>query len=93
MIEDRKALLRDIVGAAGGPRLVTVDPFTGSGAVLFETVRQLGVESIVSKRAGSPYRGGTGRDWLKTKVNEEGAFVIGFIEREAFAVADCRTAC
>jgi ATP-dependent DNA ligase len=39
----------------------------------------------------SPYRGGTGRDWLKTKVSEEAAFVItGYIEREAVAVAELR---
>jgi len=54
-------------------------------------VRQHGGEGIVSKRAGSPYRGGTGRDWFKTKVREEGAFVItGYIEREALAVAELR---
>jgi bifunctional non-homologous end joining protein LigD len=54
-------------------------------------VRQLGAEGIVSKRAGSPYRGGVGRDWLKAKVSEEGAFVItGFVEREAVALAELR---
>jgi bifunctional non-homologous end joining protein LigD len=90
-IEDRKALLRDLVGAAGGPRLVVVDHITGSGQPLFEAARQLGAEGIVSKRAGSPYRGGVGRDWLKTKVSQEGAFVItGFVGREAVAVAELR---
>jgi hypothetical protein len=57
-IEDRKALLRGVVGAVGGPRLVTVDHIVGSGAALLAAVRQLGAEGIVSKRAGSPYRGG-----------------------------------
>lgn len=52
----------------------------------FEAVRQIGAEGVVSKRAGSPYLGGAGRDWLKTKVIEVGALVIaGFIEREAVA--------
>jgi ATP-dependent DNA ligase len=88
-IEDRKALLRDLVGAAGGPRLLTVDHVVGNGAAFFEAVRELGAEGIISKRAGSPYRGGTGRDWLKTKVSEEGAFVItAFVEREAVAVTE-----
>jgi ATP-dependent DNA ligase len=90
-IEDRKALLRDIIGAAGCPRLLCVDHITGSGAALFEAVRQTGAEGIVSKRAGSPYRGGTSRDWLKTKVSEPGAFVItGFRDRESIAVAELR---
>ena len=83
--------MRDLVGAAGAPRLVAVDHITGSGRQLFEAVRQLGAEGIVSKRAGSPYRGGIGRDWLKAKVSETGAFVItGFVEREAVAVAELR---
>jgi bifunctional non-homologous end joining protein LigD len=90
-IEDRKALLRDLVGAAGGPRIVAVDHITGSGQQLFEAVRQLGGEGIVSRRAGSAYRGGVGRDWLKAKVTETAAFVItGYIEREAVAVAELR---
>jgi ATP-dependent DNA ligase len=90
-IEDRKALLRDVVATAEGPRLVALDHVVGYGAALFEAVRRLGGEGIVSKRAGSPYRGGTNRDWLKTKVSETGAFVItGFVEREAVAVAELR---
>jgi ATP-dependent DNA ligase len=88
-IEDRKALLRDIVGAAGGPRLVTVDHIIGNGAALLEAVRHAGGEGIVSKRAGSPYRGGTSREWLKTKVSEEGTFgVTGYVEGEAIAATE-----
>jgi bifunctional non-homologous end joining protein LigD len=52
--EDRKALLRDVIGAAGVPRLVCVDHITGDGTALFEAVRQIGAEGIVSKRAGKP---------------------------------------
>jgi bifunctional non-homologous end joining protein LigD len=48
---------------------------------LFEAVRQAGAEGIVSKRPRSPYRGGESRDWLKTRCNETGTFVItGFRE-------------
>jgi bifunctional non-homologous end joining protein LigD len=90
-IEDRKALLRDVVGAAGCSRVVAVDHIIGSGQSLFAAVRQIAAEGIVSKRAGSPYRAGTGRDWLKTKVNETGAFVInGYVEREMIAVAELK---
>jgi bifunctional non-homologous end joining protein LigD len=90
-IEDRKALLRDVIGAAGCERIVVVDHITGSGQQLFEAVRQIGAEGIVSKRAGSAYRAGASRDWLKAKVSETAAFVItGYIEREAIAVAEWR---
>jgi bifunctional non-homologous end joining protein LigD len=90
-IEDRKALLRDVIGAAGCERIFVVDHVTGIGQQLFEAVRQIGAEGIVSKRAGSPYRAGASRDWLKAKVSETGAFVItGCIEGEAVAVAEWR---
>jgi bifunctional non-homologous end joining protein LigD len=90
-IEDRKALLRDVIGAAGGERIIVVDHVVGNGATLFEAVRQVGAEGVVSKRCGSAYSGGPSRDWLKAKVSETGAFVItGYIKREAVAVAELR---
>jgi ATP-dependent DNA ligase len=80
-IEDRKALLRDVIGAARCPRIIQVDYVAGIGRELFEAVRQVGAEGIVSKRRGSPYRGGESRDWLKTKTFETGTFLItGFGE-------------
>ena len=80
-IEDRKMLLRDVIGAARCERIVHVDYVTGIGRELFQAVRQVGAEGIVSKRAGSIYRGGESRDWLKTKCNETRVFAItGFSE-------------
>src|SRR4051794_14728507 len=80
-IEDRKALLRDVVGAARCERIVYVDHVRGIGPQLFEAMRQVGAEGIVSKRCGSQYRGGESRDWLKTKCHETGLFAItGFSE-------------
>jgi bifunctional non-homologous end joining protein LigD len=37
------------------------------GAVVFGEAAMLGLEGIVSKRAGSFYRSGPSRNWLKTK--------------------------
>jgi bifunctional non-homologous end joining protein LigD len=80
-IEDRKALLRDVVGAAGCERIIVVDHMTTNGAALFEAVRQVGAEGIVSKRAGSTYHANGRRDWVKTKVSETSRFVVtGFAE-------------
>jgi ATP-dependent DNA ligase len=80
-----------VIGSAGCERLVCVDHITSGGAALFEAVRQIGAEGIVSKRAGSAYRSGESRHWLKTKVSETAAFVItGYIEREAVAVAELK---
>jgi bifunctional non-homologous end joining protein LigD len=80
-IEDRKMLLRDVIGAARCEWIVYVDHVLGIGKELFEAVRQIGAEGIVSKRRGSPYRGGESREWLKTKCSETGVFAItGFSE-------------
>jgi bifunctional non-homologous end joining protein LigD len=80
-IEDRKMLLRDVLGSARFERIVYVDHVRGVGPELFEAVQQIGAEGIVSKRRGSIYRGGESRDWLKTKCSETGMFAItGFHE-------------
>ena len=80
-IEDRKMLLRDVIGTAGGERIIYVDHVLGIGNELFEAVRQIGAEGIVSKRHGSLYRGGESREWLKTKCSETAVFAItGFSE-------------
>src|ERR1041385_1101040 len=80
-IEDRKMLLRDILGVARCERIVYIDHVRGIGRELFEAVQQIGAEGIVSKRCGSLYRGGESRDWLKTKCHETGVFAItGFSE-------------
>jgi bifunctional non-homologous end joining protein LigD len=52
-IEDRKALLRDVIGGARCERVVYVDVLDPK---LFEAVRQAGAEGIVSQRRGSIYR-------------------------------------
>ncbi|MBV9017856.1 MAG: hypothetical protein JO058_19575 [Alphaproteobacteria bacterium] len=75
-IEERKAVLRDVVSDLGCPRIAYLDHVVGRGAELFEQVRALGGEGIVSKRRGRPYRGGASRDWLKCKVHEIGKFVV-----------------
>ena len=66
-IEDRKMLLRDVIGTAGCERVVYVDHVLGIGKELFDAVRQIGAEGIVSKRRCSLYRGGESREWLKTQ--------------------------
>lgn len=61
--------------------MLYVDHIIGRGAKLFERVRAIGAEGIVSKRLGSLYCAGRSADWLKTKVSDVGeAVIIGFVE-------------
>jgi hypothetical protein len=75
-IEERKAVVRRVIDDASCERIVYLDHVIGGGQQLFEKVRAIGGEGIVSKRLGRPYRGGQCRDWLKTKVFESGRFLI-----------------
>jgi bifunctional non-homologous end joining protein LigD len=43
------------------------DHIVEPGDVVFRHACQLGLEGIVSKRLGSPYRSGRSPDWLKMK--------------------------
>jgi bifunctional non-homologous end joining protein LigD len=60
----REALARLITGVKG---IVFSEPLDADGAVVFAKACELGLEGIVSKRAGSRYRSGRSRTWLKTK--------------------------
>lgn len=83
---ERKELLRRLLDDYASPRLAYVDHILGKGSELFEAVRRVGAEGIVSKRVDSPYRSGENRDWRKTKCHQTGLFEItGFKEIAARA--------
>jgi bifunctional non-homologous end joining protein LigD len=57
-IEQRKGLLRSVLEEAACERVLYVDYVVGNGKQLFDRIREIGAEGIVSKRLGSLYRGG-----------------------------------
>ena len=46
--------------------IVFSDALAAEGAIVFAKACQLGLEGIVPKRAGSFYKSGKSRNWLKT---------------------------
>ena len=60
----REALARLIVGVEG---VLFSEALAAEGPVVFKSACELGLEGIVSKRAGSLYKSGPSRNWLKTK--------------------------
>src|SRR5207237_9430829 len=64
---ERKKLLLQLVPAAGPIR--AVDYVEGQGRALYASVRELGLEGIVAKRAQSAYRSGRFRDWQKIRID------------------------
>jgi bifunctional non-homologous end joining protein LigD len=64
-LEERREALARLVHGAGGVRFS--EAVAAEGATVFAHACRLGLEGIVSKRAGSRYRSGPSRNWLKSK--------------------------
>ena len=65
-LEVRKATLASIVAKAR-PGIRFNEHIEGDGPTVFAHACKLGLEGIVSKRLGSPYRSGRSRHWVKSK--------------------------
>ena len=65
-IEERKRALAKLLGRFQ-PSIVVNEYFEGDGAIIYKHACTLGCEGIVSKRIGTPYRGGRSPHWLKIK--------------------------
>jgi bifunctional non-homologous end joining protein LigD len=75
-IEERKELLRPLVEGLVGDRVRFSDHLRGQGRRFHDKACGMGVEGIISKRLGRPYRSGRGRDWVKTKCTARQEFVV-----------------
>ena len=64
-IEARREALLRLVSKRRSEGIVFSEALAADGAVVFAKACQLGLEGIVSKRAGSFYKSGIGRNWLK----------------------------
>ena len=58
------ALSRLVAGLDG---VLFSEAIEAEGALVFAKACEMGLEGIVSKRAGSLYRSGASKSWLKTK--------------------------
>jgi len=74
---DRKAMLARILEIPHDPRLQYSDHHVGGGPEFFAAAAGTpGLEGIVSKKAGAPYRPGKRTTWLKIKANQREEFVV-----------------
>ena len=64
-LEQRRVALKRLVAGVDGVQFS--DALAAEGAVVFMKACALGLEGIVSKRAGSQYQSGPSRSWLKAK--------------------------
>jgi len=74
----RKEILRRML-PPGGDWIRLTEEIPERGEDLYAAVAGMGLEGIVAKRAGSPYRSGYAKDWLKVRVDQSSDFaVVGF---------------
>lgn len=80
-LDERKALLADVLEAAGSPApLMYSGHVTGHGAVVFAASGQQGMEGIISKAVDAAYTPGRSHTWLKIKHAQTDEFVVvGFM--------------
>ncbi|MEI9410697.1 RNA ligase family protein [Mesorhizobium salmacidum] len=80
---ERKAILWDLVKPAEGI-IQYSQHVEGGGAAVFEAAEKMGLEGIVSKRQGSPYRSGAKDEaWVKTKCWDMADLDLIGIKRKA----------
>jgi bifunctional non-homologous end joining protein LigD len=73
----RKAALRRLLqGESRNGPIRYAEDFAERGSVIFEHARDLGLEGIVSKLKGAPYRSGRSENFIKAKIHNEQEFVV-----------------
>ena len=73
-LSDRKKRLARLVGRRR-IGIVLSEHTEEDGALLFVHACRMGLEGIVSKRLGAPYRSGPSRDWIKVKNPDSPAMI------------------
>ena len=76
-LEERKALLKKLVGGRSTGRIRFSEHIEGNGEAFFGEACRAGLEGIVSKRRDQSYRAGRHGGWVKTKCVQRQEFVVG----------------
>ncbi len=70
----RKAALRQVLPPVGALRYL--EHVEEEGEALYEEAERLGLEGVVAKKAGSPYKPGRSAAWLKIRSRRTADFVV-----------------
>jgi bifunctional non-homologous end joining protein LigD len=73
-LSDRKAALRQVLPPVGALRYL--EHVEDEGEALYQETERLGLEGIVAKKSGSPYKAGRSSAWLKIRSRQTGDFVV-----------------
>ncbi|MCK1284700.1 DNA ligase D [Bradyrhizobium sp. 44] len=79
--EDRKRLLQRLLKDAP-ETFIYVEALAADGHVIFDKGCKLGLEGLVAKRLGQPYRSGRQESWIKLKCKKSETFpIVAFVEK------------
>ena len=73
-LSDRKAALRQVLPPVGALRYL--EHVEEEGEALYQETERLGLEGILAKKSGSPYKAGRSSAWLKIRSRHTGDFVV-----------------
>jgi bifunctional non-homologous end joining protein LigD len=73
-LTDRKAALRRVLPPVGALRFL--EHVEEQGEALYQETERLGLEGIVAKKSGSPYKAGRSPAWVKIRSRHTGDFVV-----------------
>ena len=75
-LEARRALLQSVLANAASPRIRFSEVFDAPAHSMVASALALGLEGIIGKRKGAPYRSTRSADWIKLKCRRRQEFVI-----------------
>ena len=79
--EDRKRLLHELLKDAP-ETFIYVEALEADGHEIFTKGCQLGLEGLIAKRLGQPYRSGRQENWIKLKCKKSETFpIVAFVEK------------
>jgi bifunctional non-homologous end joining protein LigD len=82
-LEDRKAVLAEVISPSAQGMLRYSDHQIDQGPAFLNQACRYGLEGIIAKRRADPYRSGRGSSWLKVKCrNREEFVIVGFTDPE-----------
>jgi bifunctional non-homologous end joining protein LigD len=81
----RKERLESLLRPAGDKGALRYsEHFVEPGETMLRQACRMGLEGVVSKRAGAPYRSGRGQDWIKSKCTQRQEFlIVGYVPSKA----------
>ncbi|UPK31028.1 DNA ligase D [Bradyrhizobium sp. 195] len=79
--EDRKRLLHEVLKEAP-ETFIYVEALEADGDKVFVKGCELGLEGLIAKRLGQPYRSGRQETWIKLKCKKSETFpIVAFVEK------------